>query len=126
MKTLLAALFVCCAAGRAGTIFLPAYPHDVIAVNEADGKVETLIPLTTGMPLNIRLSDDHKFIYVVTVDHNGIEVIDVASRKVVNHFVLDSAGKQYRFNWMGGGTPDSANKFYYTVTREITKGVDRF
>jgi len=126
MRTLLAALLVSCAIGRAGTVFLPAYPHHVIAVNEADGKVTDVIPLETGMPLNIRLSDDRKFIYVATVDHNGIEVIDVAARKVVNHFVLDSARKQYRFNWMGGGTPDSSNKFYYTVTREITKGVDRF
>ena len=54
------------------------------------------IPLDTGTPMSIRLSPDHKKIYVTTIDHNGIEVIDVATRKVINHFVLNTPTKQYR------------------------------
>lgn len=126
MKKLLAILIFCCSLCPAGTIFLPAYPQDLLVVNEANGRVIDTVPLTTGIPLNIRLSSDHKFIYIVTVDHNGIEVLDVASHKIVNHFVLNTATRQYRFNWMGGGTPDSANKYYYTITKEIDKGADRF
>ena len=53
--------------------------------------------------MSIRLSPDHKTIYVTTIDHNGIEVIDVATRKVTNHFVLNTPTKQYRFC---NGTPD--------------------
>ena len=68
--------------------------------------------------MSIRLSPDHKKIYVTTIDHNGIEVIDVATRKVINHFVLNTPTKQYRlFN----GTPDPEGKFFYAVTKEITK-----
>src|SRR5260370_16796278 len=67
--------------------------------------------------MGIRQSPDHKKIYVTTIDHNGIEVIDVATRKVVNHFVLNTPTKQYRFF---SGTPDPEGKLFYTVTKEIS------
>jgi DNA-binding beta-propeller fold protein YncE len=73
--------------------------------------------------MSIRLSPDHKKIYVTTIDHNGIEVIDVATRKVINHFELNTPTKQYRFR---GGAADSEGKFFYTVTREIDKLPEHF
>jgi DNA-binding beta-propeller fold protein YncE len=81
------------------------------------------IPLVTGTPMSIKLSPDRKLIYVTTIDHNGIEVIDVATRKVINHFVLNTATKQYRFF---GGAPDPAGKFYYTVTKEIDQEISQY
>jgi hypothetical protein len=81
------------------------------------------IPLTTGLPTSMRLSPDKKTLYVTTNDHAGIEVIDIATRKVTNHFVLDSPTKRFRFN---GGTPDPAGKLLYTTTTEIDKLVDHF
>ena len=73
--------------------------------------------------MSIRLSPDHKRIYVGTIDHNGIEVIDVATRKVINHFVLNTPTKQYRF-W--NGTPDPQGKLFYTVSKEIEKFPDHY
>jgi DNA-binding beta-propeller fold protein YncE len=67
--------------------------------------------------MGIRQSPDHKKVYVSTIDHNGIEVIDVATRKVINHFVLNTPTKQYRFF---AGTPDPEGKLFYTVTKEIS------
>src|SRR5581483_10138697 len=55
--------------------------------------------------------------------HAGVEVIDVASRKVLNHFVLDNGNKRFRFN---GGTPSPDGKLLYAITTEITKQIDRF
>jgi DNA-binding beta-propeller fold protein YncE len=118
MKRLLL-LFACCAAlASAGTLYLPAYPAAVLVFDEAKGQIVDRIPLTTGTPMGIRLSSDHKKIYVTTIDHNGIEVIDVATRKVTNHFVLNTPTKQYRF-W--SGTPDPQGKLFYTVSKEIEK-----
>ena len=95
--TLLAA---CCAAlagfASAGTLYLPAYPAAVLVFDEDKAQIVDRIPLQTGTPMSIRLSADHKKIYVTTIDHNGIEVIDVATRKVINHFVLNTPTKQYR------------------------------
>jgi DNA-binding beta-propeller fold protein YncE len=108
---------------NAGTLFLPAYPNALIVVDEAKGEVVDRIPLVTGTPRAIRLSPDRKKIYVTTVDHNGIEVIDIASRKVTNHFVLNTSTKQFR---MRGAAVDPDGKLLYTVTKEIDKFPDHF
>ena len=113
--TLLAAS---CAALSAGTLYLPAYPASVLVFDEGKAQVVDKIPLFTGTPMSIRLSPDHKTIYVTTIDRNGIEVIDVATRKVINHFELNTGNKQIR---LFQGTPDPQGKFFYAVTKEITK-----
>jgi DNA-binding beta-propeller fold protein YncE len=111
-------------AAPAATLFLGAYPNSVLVFDESKGQIVDRIPLTTGLPRNMRLSLDRKQIYVYTLDHTGIEIIDVATRKVVNHFTLDTATKRYRFD--GGGVLDPQNKSLYTVTTEIDKKIDHY
>jgi DNA-binding beta-propeller fold protein YncE len=123
MKRLLPLLTLFAAALSAGTLYLPAYPNAVLVFDESKGQIVDRIPLETGTPMSIRLASDHKKIYVTTVDHNGIEVIDVATRKVINHFVLNTSTTQYRFR---GGAVDPQGKFFYTVTREIDKLPEHF
>ena len=123
MKRLLSLLTVFAAAASAGTLYLPAYPAAVLVFDESKGQVVDRIPLETGTPMSMRLAPDHKKIYVTTIDHNGIEVIDVATRKVTNHFVLNTATKQYRFR---GGAVGPDGKLFYTVTREIDKLPEHF
>jgi len=117
----LLALFA--AAASAGTLYLPAYPDAVLVFDESKGQIVERIPLETGTPMSIRLAPDHKKIYVTTIDHNGIEVIDVPTRKVTNHFELNTATKQYRFR---GGAVSPDGKLFYTVTREIDKLPEHF
>jgi len=115
-------LAACCAVlagfASAGTLYLPAYPAAVLVFDEAKAQIVDRIPLTTGTPMSIHLSPDHKTIYVTTIDRNGIEVIDVATRKVTNHFELNTSTKQFR---LFAGTPDPTGKLFYAVTKEITK-----
>src|ERR1700739_5002417 len=118
MKRLFSLLAVFAAAASAGTLYLPAYPAAVLVFDESKGQIVDRIPLATGTPMSMRLAPDHKKIYVTTIDHNGIEVVDVATHKVINHFVLNTATKQYRFFT---GTPDPDGKLFYAVTKEITK-----
>ena len=99
-----------------GTLFLGAYPNSVLVFDEAKGQIVDRIHLDTGLPTSLRLSLDKKRIYVTTNDHSGVEVIDIATRKVLNHFVLNTSTKFYRFN---GGTPDPKDQVFYTVTTEI-------
>lgn len=125
MKQLLAIFLICAAAPLvpAGTLFLGGYPNSILVVDESQGKVVDKIHLETGLPVSLRLSEDRKKIYVVTNDHSGIEVIDVATRKVINHFVLNTSTTQYRFS---GGTPDPEGKLFYTVTTEIDKRLEHY
>ncbi len=123
MKKPFLALFLFAAVGCAGTLYLPAYPAAVLVFDESEGRIVDRIPLVTGTPMSIRLAPDHKTIYVSTIDHNGIEVIDVATRKVTNHFVLNTATKQFRFH---GGAVDADGKLFYTVTTEIDRLPEHF
>ena len=123
MERLFALLGVFAATASAGTLYLPAYPSAVLVFDESKGEIVDRIPLATGTPMSLRLAPDHKKIYVSTIDHNGIEVIDVATRKVVNHFELNTPSKQYRFR---GGAVDPDGKLFYTVTKEIDQGLEHF
>jgi len=123
MKHLLACLTLWCAVGRAGTLFCGAYPDWVLVIDESKGAVTDRIKMVTGLPRSLRLSPDRKTIYVSTNDHNGFEVIDVATHKVTNQFVLDTPTHHYRVN---GGAPDPEGKVLYTSTTENVKEVDRY
>jgi len=123
MKRLFSLLAFFAAVANAGTLYLPAYPNAILVFDESKGQIVDRIPLVTGTPMSIRMAQDHKKIYVTTIDHNGIEVIDVATRKVINHFELNTATKQYRFR---GGAVDPEGKLFYTVTREIDKLPEHF
>ena len=115
--------WIFCALAQGGTLFLPAYPHAVLVFDEGKGEIVQRIELETGTPRAMRISADRKTIYVTTIDHNGVEVIDVATRKVTNHFVLDTPTRRFRFR---GGAPDPQGKLLYAVTKEIDKFPDHY
>jgi len=123
MKKLSAFTLAATAVASGATLFLGGYPNSVLVFDEVKGTIVDRIPLTTGLPTSMRLSLDRKKIYVTTNDHSGIEVIDVATRKVENHFVLNTPTIHYRFN---GGTPDPEGKFLYTIATQIEKKRDRY
>jgi DNA-binding beta-propeller fold protein YncE len=112
-----------CAAASGATLFMGAYPDSVIVFDEGKGQVVDKINLTTGLPISMRLSLDHKKIYVTTNDSSGLEVIDAATHKVTSHFVLNTPTKRFRFN---GGVPDPQDKLFYAVTTEMNKLNDRY
>lgn len=123
MKQFISLLILSRAVVSAGTLFAGGYPDWINVIDESQGKVVDKIHLTTGLPRSLRLSYDRKSIIISTNDHNGFEVLDVATHKITNHFVLDDATHRYRVN---GGAPDPEGKVLYASTIEITKKADRF
>lgn len=122
MKTLIALVGLFCGAAPGATLFLGAYPDSIIVFDEAKGQIVDRVVLSTGLPTSMRLSEDRKKIYITTNDHSGIEVLDVATHKVTDHFVLNTPTKRFRFN---GGVADPQGKVFYTVTTEMNKLKDR-
>lgn len=119
---LLIAAFASLAAGQ-GTLFVGTWQHTVQVVDEATQKVVDRIDLATGSPRGMQLSEDRKTLYVATLEKNGFEVIDVATRKVTNSFVLDEGNKRIRYNaW----APDPEGKLIYALIRAVEKKIDRF
>jgi len=108
---------------QASTIYFGAYPSSLMLVDEGKGAVVEHIPLATGLPTNMRLSNDKKRIYITTNTHSGIEVVDTATRKVVDSFALDTPTMRYRFT---GGVPDPTGKYYYTVLERFEKKLDHW
>ncbi len=124
MKQLIFCAILSAACAHAATLFTGTYHDTVIAFDEAKGQLVDTVQLTTGLPSALRLSQDKKTLYVTTGDYSGIEVIDVATRKVTNHFVLNTPTKRFRFN--ASGVPDPQGKFIYTVTTEMNKLADHY
>src|SRR5262245_56864927 len=70
-----------------GMLYVGAWQKQILVVDEALGKVVDRIQLQTGTPQSLTLSYNKKKIYATTWN-NGVEVIDLATRKVVNQFKL--------------------------------------
>lgn len=112
-----------CVQAAAGTIFLPGYPDRILVIDEATQKIVDKIPSEIGIPTGITRSYDRKKIYVTSNDNDGIEVIEITSHKVLQHFVLNNGAHKYRIN---GVAPDPDDKILYTVVREVVKQADRY
>lgn len=129
MKTLhlgLAALLSVSAASsplHAATMVLGGYPDQIQFIDEATGQEKERVTLATGLPTSMVMSDDRKLIYVTTITTSGIEVLDTATRKVVNSFSLNTPTTRYRFN---GGVPDPTGRFFYIFGERIDKEIDRY
>lgn len=124
MKRIQCFLLLSAASAHAATLFMGTYHDSIIAFDEAKGQLADTIQLSTGLPSGLRLSQDKKTLYVTTGDHSGIEVIDVATRKVTNHFQLNTPTKRVRFN--AGAVPDPQGKLIYTVSTEMNKLADHY
>jgi DNA-binding beta-propeller fold protein YncE len=103
-------------------LYIGAWQREVLVIDEAQGKVVDRIPLQTGTPQSLTLSYDKKKIYATTWN-NGIEVIDIASRKVINHFTL---GEGERIVRMRGFAPDPTDQLLYGTINVAVKKIDRF
>jgi hypothetical protein len=112
-----------CAAVQAGTIFLPGYPDRILVIDETTRQIVDRIPSEIGIPSGVTRSYDRKKIYVTSNDNDGVEVIDIATHKVLQHFVLNSGNRKVRIN---GVAPDPEDKVLYTVFREVVKQTDRY
>jgi hypothetical protein len=109
---------------HAATLFMGTYQDSILVFDEAKGRVTDTVKLTTGLPGSLRLSQDKKTLYITSNDHGGIEVLDVATHKITNHFELDTPTKRIRFG--AGGVPDPQGKVIYTVTTEMNKLADHY
>jgi len=108
---------------HAKTMFLGGYPDEIMVLDDQTGAITQKIKLDAGLPVSMTLSDDNKLLYITTITSSGIAVIDVATKKVINSFQLDTPSTRYRFS---GGVPDSTGRYFYIVAERIDKLNDRY
>lgn len=104
-------------------IYVGALSKEILAIDEEQEKVVDRIPLQTGVPRNLVLSFDRKKIYVQTVKDSGIEVVDLAARKVINHFILNEGNRKLRIHGLAAEPQD---RVLYAAFTAAVKQADRF
>jgi hypothetical protein len=104
-------------------LYIGAWPKQILVIDEAQQKVVDHIQLETGTPRHIEISYDRKKLFATTWEHSGVEVIDLATRKVVNHFLLNQGNRKVHFF---GFTSDPQDKVLYATINAAVKQVDRF
>ncbi len=104
-------------------MYAGSFPGQVVVFDEAQERIVDRIPITSGIPRGLQLSYDKKKIYVTTT-RTTLEVIDLATRKVINQVNLNEGNRLARTR--SGFTPDPEDKLIYTMVGWAVKQPDRF
>ena len=109
--------------GGNGTLYLGGRPSHIAIIDEATEKVIGEIKMKTGTPSAIQLSQDKKRFYCEDMSFENIEIVDIASRQVIDTFKLSDGNKKVRI-W--GFEADPLNRFMIVMTKTATKQLDRW
>jgi hypothetical protein len=83
--------------GGDGLVYLATYEPSLYVLDEKDLSVAGKIPMTSGVPSTIEaLSPDHTRAYLLTIDYETIEVVDLPRRETVDVFTLSEPGTRAR------------------------------
>ena len=106
-----------------GTLYLGGRPNHIFMIDEATEKVTGDIHLKTGSAGRLSLSFDKKRFYAENIAYEDMEIVDIASRQVIDTFRLSEGNKKVR---MFGFEPDPLDRFIILLTKSATKQADRF
>ena len=137
MRVLCVALSVACAlsgsasaqsapdlTGGTGTIYVGAYPNQILVVDEATEQVVDRITMTLdGPPGDLTLSQDGTRFYLRDRTYEHIEVIDVATRRSIDSLTLSDGDTKVRIRNFRA-SPD--HRYIILLTDTATKHIDRF
>ena len=111
------------AASAGSLVYFGSWPKTVVVWDETSGTIVDRITLATDAARTLLPAHDRTKIIAITVKDSGIETIDLATRKVVDSFLLGSETKRVRL--MGSVLDPKAELLYITMTVS-NKLIDRF
>jgi hypothetical protein len=106
-----------------GTLIIGTYPKQFWIIDEASEKIIGTIPMQSGIPRRTSLSFDRKRFYTVEAGMEKVEILDIASRKTLDTFVLSEGNKKVRIRSL---EPDPLNRFVILLTTTTSKLIDRY
>ena len=107
-----------------GTLYTAVWPGEILALDEATGAIKHKIPFKLGQTIFMTLSPDRKRFYANTAQMEGIEVIDIESRQVINAFRLSEGNRKVRVIPNFAPHPDGSRVF--AVVRVAVQEIDRY
>jgi hypothetical protein len=105
-------------------IYLSAWPHQILVFDAVQEKVIDQINLPTDVSDVLVLSADKTKLFANTVNDNSIVTIDLASRKILSIFPVDT--DKNRNTRLFGLAPDPSGKYLYALSTTVTKLVDHY
>ena len=110
--------------GGTATIYVGAYPNQILVLDEATEQVVDTIAMTLdGPPSSLMLSKDGARFYMRDRTFEQIEVIDVATRRSIDTFTLSEGTTKVR---IPNFRPVPDHSYIILLTDTATKHIDRF
>ncbi|MBS1818328.1 MAG: hypothetical protein JSU08_10385 [Acidobacteria bacterium] len=106
-----------------GTLYVGVFPDHFQVIDEATATIVGKVPFTVGMPRRTSLSRDRTRFYTVEAQQEKVEIIDIATRKSLDHFTLSEGTRKVRIKTL---EPDPLHRFVMMVIRPVVKHVDRW
>lgn len=104
-------------------VYFGSWPRTIVVLDEASGTIVDRITLATDVARTLMPTQDKKRMIAVTIKDTGIETIDLATRKVVDSFLLGSETKRVR---LSGSVLDPTGQLLYITMSVSNKLIDRF
>jgi hypothetical protein len=105
-------------------IYLSSWPHQILVFDAVQERVIDQINLPTDVSQFLVLSADKKKLYAATVKDNSIVTIDLATRKILSTFPVDTdSTHNTRILSM---TADPSGKYLYGLGSTVTKLIDHY
>lgn len=105
------------------TWYIPTYSHDILVWDEASERVIDRIQVEHFIPNNLVLSESRNRLYVQDATAEHVEVVDLATRRVVDSFTLSRGNVTVRID---GLTISPDERRALIVAKRYTKGRDRY
>lgn len=104
-------------------VYLASWPHQILVFDAVQEKIIDRINLDTDVAQLLVLSADRKKLYASTVKDNSIVTVDLATRKVLSSFPLDTANRNIR---LLGLVADPSGKYLYSLGSTVIKQIDHY
>jgi hypothetical protein len=114
------------AAAEPRVFLIGVWPNRIRFFDEVSEEFVGEMQLRYGAVTNVFGSDrtpDYRRFFFVTDRMEAVEVVDVASKSVVDEVKLSSPGRRVRL-W--GATPDASGRMLYMTVSAVAEEVDRF
>ena len=109
--------------GGDGVLYIGTYAKSISILDEATGESLGRIPLQSGIPGGLTLSEDRERFYVMDVSYENIEVVDIASRQSTAVHTLSQDREQIRIWGMG---LDPLERYMVLLVKSTRKLSDRY
>jgi DNA-binding beta-propeller fold protein YncE len=111
------------AQGAGGTFYMGTYTDKILVIDEATLAVRDSIKVSIGIPSSMLLSANRAHGYVRNPRSDKVEIVDLAARKSLGNFSLNSGSTIVQI-W--GMNVDPKERFAILLVKAYTKKVDRY